>query len=239
VIRLAAGPGQVRAALEDDFHHFRIELRHDGRTVTGIATDAVRAPYTLCPAAGRQLGEIVGMALADDMTAVFRIADARQQCTHQFDLAALAVASAARGIEARRYDIFVEDERPGVDRHAILRRDGECVLDWTLADYGVAAPEPYAGRSLGSGFTAWVAEALTVEEAEAALVLRRGVFIAGGREIAKQLEDILPIAPVTGGCWVQQEARAADAARIFGSTLDFGDRPDLLTGDDADWLARG
>ena len=238
VIRIVGGPGRIRVALEDDFHHFRLDLRHDGAHVTAIATEGLRTPYTLCAVAGHRLDEIRGMALSVDMTATFRLADARQQCTHQFDLAGLAVAAAARGTSARRYDIFVEDEAPGADRHAILSRDGVVALDWTLdGDYAVAAPAPYAGRALGSGFTAWVAETLSPEEAEAALVLRRGVFIAGGRAIAAQIDDTLPFAPATRGCWVQQPTQASRAARISGSTFDFGERALLLTRDDDAWLS--
>jgi hypothetical protein len=236
VIRIAGRPGAVRATLEDDFHHFRVVLHHAEGRVTAVESDSPRFPYSLCPAAGLQLRQIVGMGLSEDMTAVFRIADAREQCTHQIDLAALAVTAAARGTTRRRYDLVVYDHRPGEGRHAMLSRDGAPLLDWTLDGYAIATPEPYAGRGLGSGFTAWVAQSLDPETAEAALVLRRGVFISGGRGMAERL-DSYASARVSGGCWVQQPARAALAARQKGSTLDFTGRAALLTRADETWLA--
>jgi hypothetical protein len=233
VIRIAGSPGMVRATLEDDFHHFRVILRHDGERVTDVAADSPRAPFSLCPAAGLRLCEIVGTSLTDDMTAIFRVANARDQCTHQFDLAALALAAAARSTVTRRYRAIVHDPRAGHDRHALLRRDGEPVLDWVLDGYAIVSPPPFAGRSLGAGFTAWAARDLDTETAEAALVLRRAVFISAGRGLA----DDFVSAPPTGGCWVQQPERAPDALRVKGSTRDFTGRVDKLTHSDEGWLA--
>jgi len=235
VVRIAARPGIVRAALEDDFHHFRVVLRHASGVVTGIEADSPRFPYSLCPVAGLRLRELIGMSLATDMTAVFRIADARDQCTHQIDLAALAVTAAARGTTRRRYDVVVYDPREGEPRRAVLERDGVKLLDWTLDGYAIAAPKPFAGHGLGSGFTAWVALALDAEAAEAALVLRRGVFISSGRGMAERL-DAMQSAPVSGGCWVQQSDRAPFAKRQKGSTSDFTGRAELLTSEDEAWL---
>ena len=240
VIRITGGRGIVRAALEDDFHHFRVILRHDGDHVTAVEADSPRFPYSLCPVAGLRLRDIVGMTLTDDMTAIFRVTDARDQCTHQIDLAALAITAAARGTTERRYDMKIYDRQAGEDRHALLWRDGalvlDWVLDWVLDGYAVAAPAPYAGRSLGSGFTFWVSQALDREAAEATLVLRRGVFISGGRGMAEQLDRRLS-APVSGGCWVQHAERAPFAVRQKGSTQDFTARAELLTRDDEAWLA--
>lgn len=236
VIRIAARPGIVRATLEDDFHHFRVVLRHAAGRITAVETDSPRFPYTLCPVAGLRLQVLVGMPITDDMTAPFRLADARDQCTHQIDLAALAITAAARGTTRRRYDVVVRDEQAGRARHALLRRDGAEVLDWTLDGYAIVAPEPFAGQGLGSGFTSWVAQTFGAEEAEAALVLRRGVFISSGRGMAEVL-DAMASAPISGGCWVQHPDRAPLALRQKGSTQDFTGRAEQLTRDDEAWLA--
>src|SRR3546814_4247507 len=58
---------------------------------------------------GGRLDELVGQRLLRDTTQFFRIHDALLQCTHQFDLATLAIALAARGGSARHYHAFVED----------------------------------------------------------------------------------------------------------------------------------
>lgn len=236
VVRIVGHDREVRAVVEDDFHHFRVALSHDGHKVTRISSESPRSPYSLCPAAGLRLQLLVGTALTDDPTATARLLDARQQCTHQFDLAGLALAAAARGTKELRYDLAVSDAVHG-KQHAVLHRNGVQVLDWDVADYAIVAPPAFAGRGLGAGFTTWVAQALENQAAEDALVLRRGVFISDGRGLADWL-DGLDHAPATGGCWVQQPEQNEQAKRHRGSTLDFAGRTDELTRDDNAWLER-
>jgi hypothetical protein len=234
-IRIASGEGVVRAALEDDFHHFLVEIEHRDGVVTAARSKSPRFPYSLCPAAGDRLAALVGASIHDRIVQVQAHADARYQCTHQYELAVLAVSAAGRGVGARVYRAVVAD-RDAQPQTAMLERDGEVVLRWTLSDYAVAAPAPYAGVALGAGFSAWVSRTLDEAEAEAALVLRRAVFISSGRGMAARL-DAMAHASIRGGCWVQQPERARDALRQRGSTLDFAGRSHLLTADDDPWLA--
>ena len=234
VIRIVSRLGEVRATVEDDFHHFRVVVQHDGQRVVRAFSDAPRSPFTLCPAAGARLSELVGQPLTTHLTALTEKIDARNQCTHQFDLACLSVAMAARGEGQRRYHAVVHDSR---DRYtlATLDRDGERVLEWEMEGDTIVAPYPFCGRTIGSGFTGFVSRELKHEEAEAALVLRRAVFINAGRGISEWV-DTLPHAMVTGGCWVQQPEQYQNALRNKGSTLDFTGRVDELTMDDEAWL---
>lgn len=239
VIRLRASAGEVRAAIEDDFHHFRVSVQHDGDRVTGVEADALRQPFSLCRAAGNRLEALVGERLVRDTTLFFRHHDALLQCTHQFDLATLAIAMAARGTGVRKYHAFVEDQgEAATGRHAILRRDDVDLLSWRFLDGVIEAPGRYCGRALGRGFTAWAGTSLCTELAEAALVLRRAVFISNGRGRTVEL-DRAPHASPRGGCWVQQPERAPFALRQKGTSLDFSQRSDLLTADDEQWLAFG
>ncbi len=229
------GGGEARGVVEDDMHHFLVTIRAvDGR-VSDTATEAPRFPNVLCPAAGDRVRELIGMRLVEASAAVMEHTDARQQCTHQFDLASLLVAALARGIAHRVYEAEIPDL---VDdrRHVRLWRDGALVLEWDMAGATIEGPAPYAGRPIGTGFTGWVREALDLETAEAALVLRRAVFISSGRAI--DLDDPsrrVGTGPM-GGCWVWQPQRAAFAHRVVGSMQDFTDRPEALTADDQAWL---
>ena len=236
IIRLHAIDGEVRGALEDDFHHFRVLIRHDGARVTNVEATALRQPFSLCGAAGGRLDELVGQRLLRDTTQFFRIHDALLQCTHQFDLATLAIALAARGGSARHYHAFVEDGAAVEQRRATLRRDGETVLRWAFQDGIIEAPDPYCGHMLGRGFTAWAGTSLDTDDAEAALVLRRAIFISGGRGRTEEL-DRQPHAVARGGCWVQQPERASLATREKGTSRDHSDRPHQLTAGDDGWLA--
>jgi hypothetical protein len=234
VIRLAARRGEVRAAFEDSFHHFRLVLLHDGRKVERVQTDSFRLPFSLCPAAGLELSRLEGTALTVDVGSLTRSIDARQQCTHQFDLATLSVTLATRADQARRYDIRVTAKVDG-QRIATLLRDGRACLQWTVVGQEIVAPLSYEGVALGKGFSAWAAGELESHEAEAALVLRRGVFVAEGLATV-HLIDALKHPPANGGCWVRQPIRHAAAKRNVGSTLDFADNPAALTAADSSWL---
>jgi hypothetical protein len=236
VIRMAswdtATGGEIRTVVEDDYHHFRVGISHDGTRVTRTFTDAVRRPYDICLGAGDRLQELVGLELSPDPSFAQRQVDARLQCTHQFDIAALALAAAARGIKARRYDAAVPDPENGRTT-AILKRDGVPILQWEMQRSTITGPDPYTGHDIGKGFTAWVASTLAPDEAEAALVLRRVVFISGGRNLSQAFVDSLPH---RSACWVHQPERYYTRQRL-DERQDFTTRPEALTADDDAWLA--
>lgn len=233
-VRIAVAPGEVRASVEDDFHHFRVAVRHDGARIIAISADSLRFPYSLCPDAGDRLVELVDAPLTARAIDVFRMAEPRLQCTHQFDLAALAIAAAARG-SGRDYTLQVPDPVEGRTRARAWER-GRLLLSWDVERYSIVAPAPFSGLGLGSGFTDWVARNLNDDDGEAALVLRRGVFISRGRRIMEAIEK-LGHAPATGGCWVHQPERAESATRQRGSVRDFSGSPEALAADDDAWLS--
>jgi hypothetical protein len=147
-IGIATQPGEARVALEDDFHHFRITLRHQGGVVTAAFAVTLRHPNALCPSASARLTELVGMGLSLSAAAVLQHTDARQQCTHMIDMAGLAVAAAARGTPRRVYTAQVPDRVNGRTT-ATLWRDGAQVLHWALDRGHIAAPPPFTGLDVG------------------------------------------------------------------------------------------
>lgn len=228
----AGGAGQVRAVLEDDFHHFRVAVDYRDGRVTAANGQAVRHPFTACPGAAGALDALSGMALDRIAQSVTLHTDATQQCTHMFDLAGLAVAVAARGDTRRLFDIEVPRHVEGRSR-ATLARDGVPVLDWEVEGSAILGPAPYGGVDMRAGLARWALATLPEQEAEAALVLRRCALIALGR-----LKDIdkEPHAHLTGRCYAQQPHRAPQAIRIVGSTWDFTEKPEALCIDDHTWL---
>lgn len=224
--------GQVRAVLEDDFHHFRVVVEHRGGAVAAVRGETPRHPFTACPGAAPELNRLAGMRLDHVANSVTLHTDATQQCTHMFDLAGLAIAFAARGDRYRRYDVEVPRHVDGRS-HARLRRNGAQVLDWEVEGSTILGPAPYAGIDMRKGMARWALGALPAEEAEAALVLRRCALISLGR-----LKDIdrEPHAHLTGRCYAQQPERARQAIRIVGSTWDFSGCPEALCLDDQEWL---
>lgn len=228
-----ASAGTVRAALEDDFHHFRVEVTHEVEHVVHLQGTAVRHPYSLCASATDPLTQLVGMRLDRVASAVTRATDASAQCTHLLDLAGLAIAAAATRSARRQYDIEVPDRVDGRTT-AVLSRDRQPLLRWELHDTTITAPVPFVGISLQQGLARWALEMLSPDLAEAAIVLRRCAVISLGRH--KNLDAQRHAVP-TGRCHAQQPQRAALALRIVGSTWDFSARAGELCRSDAGWLA--
>jgi Protein of unknown function (DUF2889) len=227
--------GAVEAALEDDFHHFTVVVEHDSSIVTGVRASAGRWPWSTCPAAGAQLDLLVGMELSPRCTAVAAVADPHWQCTHQFDLAGLAVAHAARGASnPRQYDIEVPPGTPAGFRTPQLWRDGELLLEWTIGyGAGLTAPAPFIDAPWRGGFIKWADASFEPDDAEAAIVLRRACDIGMGRGMnlegyrsAAELADIM-----TGVCYTMQPEIMPVAFRNIGSIRDFADHPDALLSD--------
>ncbi len=224
--------GEARAALEDDFHHFRVWVRHRDGLVTATGAEAPRHPYTTCPLAAGRLEELIGMPLIPASGAVFRWTDARLQCTHMLDLAGLAIAASARGDGRRRYDAEVPD-RIGGHTSARLLCDGQPALAWDVHDDHIVAPPPFDGLALGTGFARWIQENLAPDQAEAALVLRRCVMISRGRGVDL---DAQRNAEPLGRCFSQQPERAPSALRVRHSTQDFSNTAGRLCQEDDAWI---
>ena len=146
-IRIRADEGRASAEIEDDFHHFRVSLAHDGVQVTDAHGEAVRHPWSSCPLASGALTALRGLPIGAHPTAIYRHADPLGQCTHMFEMAGLAAAQAARGPGERRYDVSVSDAADG-QAEAELRRDRERVLRWTPPSVAANVPAPIAAARL-------------------------------------------------------------------------------------------
>ena len=215
----------VAAAIEDEMHHFEIRLHHDGERVTAVDGAPVRWPWAPCLDSTQALAALVGLAITASPTDIAHWADARQQCTHQFDLAALAVAHAARqvGGGAARRDYLTEvpdwHEPPFIAR---LWVDGELTLDWVCSADAVLAPEQYRGAPMRSGFFDWCAEHLDADLTEAAQVLRRAAWISPARKIDLEAADQATDSGIKHDvCYTSQPERLPLAIRSRGSLRDF------------------
>lgn len=227
-------PLEVVGGLEDDFHRFVVVVRHDSRRVTDLEARPERWPWTTCPDAGRQLDALVGMELSPRCLAVGDVTNPRLQCTHQFDLAGLAIAHATRALEVRQYDVEIPyGAQSGGRRDVRLWRDGELLLAWTLDGHHCAAPAPYSDAPWRGGFLRWADQSLPFDDAEAAIVLRRSCDIGLGR--GADLESYprasqLAIAS-TGICYTFQPETAAVSFRQIGTIRDWDGRVDEMLAD--------
>ena len=250
-IIVAAHDNVVRGALEDDFHHFEIELTHDGRVITAARGRAVRTPWNTCPGALERLQDFVGTPVSETIQVAKGLPDAFQHCTHWYDLAIVAVAQAARG-GRRQYDMTVpprlgatnlpkvaadgsvtlEPGKPidGKTRPEI-RRDGELLFHWDVEGETIAGPEPFVGLTL-RGLSAWAARTPDNDLVEAALLMRRAVYIATGRALPfHKLLRATQHPQLQGACYAFQASRMGGARRNGEATLAFTETPDVLLKD--------
>jgi hypothetical protein len=232
-IRLVALDARtVVGGLEDDQHYFTVAVEHDGAHVKKITSESVRAPWTTCPAAGAQLQTLVGAPLSDRCLEVAGHTRSDQHCTHQLDVATLAVAHAARvtagGEERRQYDAVVPFGLLDGQRHTVtLARDGDALLAWELEGSRIVAPLPYSEAT--GGFARWADATFDADTAEAAIVLKRACSIGMSRgmdlDSYATLADMPGLSPV---CWSMQPERAPVAFRNRGLIRDYDDRPDAM-----------
>ena len=232
VVLLDAPDAQtVAAALEDDPHAFSIRLSHDGSSVTGVSAHAERYPLSTCSGATTPIRALVGAPLSVASLELKRHANPRSNCTHLFDLAAWAIAHAARGARGTtRYEIDVPDAIDG--RHeAALRRDGVEVLRWVLKHGCIEAPAVYAGQQVLGGFTRWASSTLAGEELEHALMLARGYFVSLARIYDMAAAGSHPAAehPMpSGSCYSYSPGVVEEAWSLPGNRRDFSDEPAAL-----------
>ncbi|GAB3101731.1 DUF2889 domain-containing protein [Aestuariicella hydrocarbonica] len=224
--------GEVRAALEDDYHHFRVRLNLHNQRITEAHAEALRTPYTLCKDSVAEITKICQTPILQTAHDITRATDARLQCTHQLDLAGLALATAARGLKSQHYAAEVPRHKLGFTQPR-LWRNGTEILHWDVQDNIIKSPAPFCERPLGQGMSSWAIANLDSETAEAAMVLRRCTLISLGRLRNLDLETH---AHDWGRCYVQQPERAFDAKRVIGSTLDFSERETDLCATDQEWL---
>ncbi len=225
--------------LEDDCHHFRVELRHDGATIISAAGHYLRGPWTTCQAAGEPLRSIEGHPLRPQASAIGSYTEARDNCTHLFDLTGLAMAQACRTQSERQYDMLVTDMQgpPSFAQEAVIWRDGVEVVRWQLEQREVVAPDAWAGIPLRNKFIRWAEERLDPDTAEAAVALRRVIDISMSR--MGDLDRFDRADGVTGGpgttmmgrCMTYSPQNVAIALRVKGSARSWHDHGHLMLAD--------
>ena len=223
-VRTRAVAGAVYADVEDDAHRFGVTMRHEGGVVTRVEGRAIRTPWTLCSDAQAALSGLVGMRLAPTPLAAARHTDQKQQCTHMFDLAAIAISHAARGIGEREYRVEAPWYEPDAPRTMTLRRDGELLWTWTLVRDRIVAPEPFAAIGVRPLLKWCEQHSSDPDMLEAIFVMRRAVLVSGTRTVEL---DLTRVASDTGhgvgACFVHHRDRIHLALRNRGTTLDFTD----------------
>lgn len=215
------------AELEDDFHHFRVWLRHDRTRIVACGGESIRFPWTTCGAeAAGVVSRLEGLQLGS-LTKQLSTEQRYEHCTHMFDMAELAVAHASRAEELRRYDVAVEVVREQGAVRAELSCAQNTAMTWELRNQVILAPDPFTNVQINE-LQQWVQQNLDAEIAEAALVLRRAVHVSFGKiydwSYAKNAAQ-MNLPPT---CYTFNPARASRAIAVQDHARDFTDRPEEM-----------
>jgi hypothetical protein len=217
--------GVVRAEMEDEMHHFRIALTHDGEQVVDVTGTPVRWPWSTCFDSPDALAALRGCPLTVQASTIGSYTNVKEQCTHQFDLTALAIGHAWRvvrgGATTREYLTVVPDwSRPPFS--AYLWRDREPLLAWLTDGAAVLGPRPFTGVALRSRFLQWCESNLDADLTEAAQILRRAVWISPARtHDLEACADAQESNVGAGVCYTAQPQRISVAIRSRGSLRDY------------------
>ncbi|MGN5518773.1 DUF2889 domain-containing protein [Halopseudomonas sp. Lyrl_26] len=208
---------QCQVAMEDEHHYFVLTLGHDGQRITSVDSTARRTPWTLCPQAAARLQEFVGQPLRQRIAVNLPEIDAKQQCTHQYDLLMVALVQAARP-GYREYVSRVVGAMHEY-RHAELWLNGEKLLDWRLRGTAIHSNDQFDQQDLRS-IMPWAEQTLDDRLLEALYVQRRSVMVAASKGVNLDLIKNAGQAMVAraGACFVFQPERAEQAIRVIGST---------------------
>jgi hypothetical protein len=214
-IEVLTSPGRVVAEMEDYVHHFRVELEHADGVVTRAVGTGVRVPWATCPLGAAGVARLAGAKIGPDSGETWVGGDRTDQCTHVIDLASVAVAHADR--PSVRYVARVSPAG-GPRRHAVLRADGDPVLEWDLDD-DVVQSGHFAGLRVRSRELKQRMLALPdADQREHVAILRRACHIAPSRAV--DLDDYAvanEIGIIDSSCHTLQPDVARTSRRVRGS----------------------
>ena len=221
--------GVIEAEMEDEMHHFRIELIHDGERVLDVTGTPVRWPWSTCFDSPAALVALRGCPLTAQASSIGAYTNVKEQCTHQFDLTAFAIAQAWRvthGAPPEREYLTVVPDWSSAPFGAYLWRDRQPLLTWLTDGVTVLGPAPFTGVALRKRFLDWCEANLDADLAEAAQMLRRAVWISPARtHDLEACADAQESNVGAGVCYTAQPQRIVIATRSRGSLRDYSNTP--------------
>lgn len=234
-ILMEASEGQVFGQLEDSAHGFRCLIKHDGKVVTSVEGESLRTPYDTCQGATEPIKALVGQGIDIGLAELNREVNARLNCTHLYDLAALSLETChlhvSEGRTKRQIDVVIPDEHDGPSDAKVFV-DGEEIICWQLEMWQIKGPAEIAGKPLHRGFAAWVNERYSGIQNTAAFALQKGYLVAESRrydmdrlagESAEHNEMMI------GACYTFTPEIIRKAQRRVGTMRDFSnDESQLL-----------
>lgn len=230
-IRLYNEPGQVGAELEDCNHGFRLIIKHQHQYINAIEVEALRYPLSSCPGAIKPLQALVGCRLDSSLNTFKQASQPRNNCTHLYDLALLAINHAQRNELERIYDVEVPDSMDTKQSMSVLR-NGQQIHHWEIDRQLIVKPNGLVDKPVMQGFSKWSQQHFNdADNLEAALVLQRGYFVARARRVElnnRGGEPAVNDTMMTGACYSYSPNVVERSWRLPGTVRDFSDCPEQL-----------
>jgi hypothetical protein len=200
--------------------------------VTAITGDALRVPLTSCSGAIAPLQSLVGVALDATLPAILAKAKPRNNCTHWYDLALLALTHATQRERMRIYDVEVVDQAADdASARAEVFLNGESIHRWLIDRTVIVEPQAYAGKPVLNGFSAWAYFAFDGQQREAAFVLSKGIFVAFSRLFDMtgiSGQSALKHTNMLGACYSYSPGVVETSYRNYDTVRDFSTTPEEL-----------
>ncbi|MCB1666719.1 MAG: DUF2889 domain-containing protein [Porticoccaceae bacterium] len=223
-VSLKSEPGMVTAQFADIYHEMACILHHDGEKITSLKGEIIRFPTNLCPGAEKFIQELEGTSINTEFKDLYANQRAKRQCTHLFDLAALAIRHSHRSDE-RIYEAVVPDMDGIVD--VSISCNGSLVHQWQILNQQMVSSDELNGKPLIQGFIGWASRYYkNSDELEAAIILSRTIFIARGRryEVKSGHGDTLnEHKSLLGSCFAYQPERVKSGRYIGVNERNFSD----------------
>lgn len=221
----------VLADLEDNCHVFRVRLTHDNIKVTAVSGEALRYPNNTCPGSLELLQRLCDVSLGGGPGAFAKSTNAREFCTHLFDLACLAYTHATRAEDTRLYHAMVRDEDEDGICDAKVLINGKTVVHWRLKQHVVQDDNHFRNVNVHSGFTRWATANLTGDELESAIVLSKTNFVSMSRRV--DTEKVAGTQLVNGImpkdiCYTYRSPIMETAFHLKDTTRDYSNTPDEM-----------
>lgn len=206
----------IVAALSDDCHAFVIQFNVVNGKLANLVGHWERRPNSSCSGAEVAIQEAEGYGISPDIFGLKQTLDAKQHCTHFFDLVSFAAVHAFCKREDRTYKVEVTDE---LDRVSAIRvyTNGKLRHNAKIRNGRFSSPRYLSDAPLGQGFTAWARRALSLERREIAFMMQMAYFVSNSRRLDLNTMAGRParnIGPPVGSCYGLQPERVDDSIRL-------------------------
>ena len=214
-IWLSQQGNKISVELKDNFHHFKLSLQHDDKTIRQVASESICTPWSTCSGAPQALNKLQGLALDSDKILVIN----QDQCLHLMDLVLLAKMHYFSDAKSTHFEIDILRGESKEDTFtAALTKNNVQLLSWSISTehvlvdkQGLTIPRNYVGAISQEVFKQWATKNLETDIAEVAVLLDRAIMVSDSLFVNWSNKKSSAELKVPHFCFTHNEARASKA----------------------------